>query len=216
MAEASYSSSSDYNTIVGRLQEALLHKQVTAEDYERLKKDLIHPSTNLEDPVGKYNSAIHRLQKQFLKHKIDADTYERLKNDLIRPDGQGARPAAAPSSAAAVAPPAAPPPAPAKEPAASAAPAAPASKPAPKPPEDKAKGVKVTFAVPSLRELIEKHHEPGVHALIAQHPQIADSVQMLQSKIEELERKGEFSPTDLATIKAFEDIMQVQREKAAR
>lgn len=211
MAEASFSSS-DYNTIVGRLQEALLHKQMSPEDYERLKKDLIHPSTNLEDPVGKYNCAIRRLQKQLLRHKIDAATYERLKSDLIRPDGKSvslpppppavAAPAAAPQRPAATAPP--PPPAP------------PPAAPKPAPPADKTKGVKVTFAVPSLHELVEKHHEPGVHALIASHPQISDNVQMLKDKIEQLERKGQFSPTDLATIKAFEDILQVEREKAAQ
>lgn len=162
-------SSQEYNAIVGRLQEALLRKQITAAEYERLKHDIIHPATNFSDPIASYNAAIRRLQKQFLKQRIDADTYDRLKNDLIRPDGRGSRvekQSPAPSAAPAMA----------RETASAPATSSTQSTTAPKPvaAEEKPR-TKVTFAVPSLRDLIEKHFEPGVHELIAQHPQLGEN-----------------------------------------
>lgn len=208
MADASYSGN-DYNAILGRLQDALLLKQIGAEDYDRFKRDLIHPATCVEDPVTKYNSAILRLQRHLLRKRIDAATYERLKGDLIRPGGEVNRPAvsaaAETTSAPARAPAAAP--APAKTP----APAPPAPRPAAT--EEKTKGVKVTFAVPSLNDLVEKHHEPGVHDLIATHPQLAEGLHLLRRKIEELERKGEFSPTDLKTMTAFDEIIRAEKQR---
>lgn len=201
-------SSNEYNAIIGRLQEALLRKQLSSEEYERLKSDVMHPAASVQDPIVTYNAAIHRLQKQLLKRRIDADTYDRLKNDLIRPDGRASR---SDKPAPATSPPRleareTPPPSGlvASAPPAKAVAAA-----------EKARSPKVTFAVPSLRDLIEKHHEPGVHELIAQHPQLGENLDLLRSKMDELERKGEYTPIDLKTITAFDDMIRIAKEKAA-
>ena len=191
--------SQDYNLQLGRLQEAFLRQAITAADYERLKQDLIHPATVVLDPLYRYNCAVARLQKAMLKGRIDRDAYAKLLGDLIRPEGaasgrgDGAAKGATPTPS--------PPPAAAKP---SAAPAAPAHAAEAR---DKFANPRATLRAATLEDLIERHDQPGTHDLIANHAEIGENVHLLKRKVEELERKGEYSPNDIKTISFFDELM---------
>lgn len=191
----------DYNSLIADLQDALLNQAISQAQYDGMKADLIHPSSGEE--AEQYNAAIVRLLQALFKKQIDADTYGRLKGDLIRPGASAA--AAACAAPAAASAPAAPAPAKPAEKAA-APPTAPSAPPA----------SRRTVSAAPFQDLLDRYQEQGVLELIVQHPLVKDNLHLLERKIEELERKRDYSPVNLKTIDMFGELLaKIKSEKSA-